>query len=145
MFPTIDGHFWVVREGKIIDPVFPDEYKMICGVRKADWKDRFNLPANEMTQKIMIGMFKKVFSNLMNREGDTSFEEQVTQFAILTNSTFGNTNPKMNKCFQNALLEIHERGGELVFGSLGFKFQGKEGYWYEFGGQEYNSVKSFLI
>ena len=139
-FPTIDGHFWVVRDGKIVDPVFP-EYKMSCRMRNADWKNRSHLPASEITQKLMIGMYKKV---LTNQFGNISFEEQSAEIKKFMKLVHGHNDPVMNFCFQNCLVEIHERGGELVFGSLGFKLKNGEGYWYEYGGVNYTSVKSFL-
>jgi len=140
-FPTIDGHFWVVRDGKIIDPVF-DEYKLVCRIRNADWKDRHNLPAPEMTQTLMINMFKKVLNNQLGK--DKSFEELIDEFYALTVLYMKKPTPQADMCFQNCLIEIKERGGDLVFGSLGFKLKGNEGYWYEYGGADWTSVKQFI-
>ncbi len=140
-FPSIDGHFWVVRDGKIIDPVF-DEYKLVCHIRNADWKDRHNLPAPEMTQTLMINMFKKILNNQLGK--DKSFEELIDEFYALTVLYMKKPTPQADKCFQNCLIEIKERGGDLVFGSLGFKLKCNEGYWYEFGGADWTSVKQFI-
>ena len=140
-FPIIDGHFWVVRDGKIIDPVF-EHYKLVCRIRNANWRDRSYIPAPAITQTLMISMFKKVLSNQLGE--DKSFEELINEFYTLTSEIVGKPTPQANMCFQNCLIEIKERGGELVFGSLGFKLKGKEGYWYEFGGADWTSVKQFI-
>jgi hypothetical protein len=139
-FPTTDGHFWVVRDGIIIDTIFA-EYKTICRVRNADVKTLSYLPAPEMTQKLMINMYKKVLTNVF---GEMTFEEQCKEFFAITKLMKGDLSPSYLNCFQNCLLEINQRGGELVFGSLGFKLKGKEGYWYEFGGADYKTIKQFL-
>jgi len=140
-FPTVDGHFWVVRDGKIIDPMF-DEYKTICDVRNANWKDRDYIPAPKITQNLILGIYKKVLNNLLKEE---SFEKQIEEFFYITILMNGDSKPLMYCCFQNCLLEIYQRGGEIVFGSLGFKFKDKEGYWYEFGGNNYKIVKDFIV
>ena len=41
-------------------------------------------------------------------------------------------------------MEIYENGGELVFGSLGFKKKNSNDYWYEYGGKEYKTIKDFM-
>jgi len=134
-YPTIDGHFWVVRDGKIIDPVF-DGYKYVCKVHDADVTTLSHIPAPIMTQKIMINIFTKVVENVL---GDKSFEK----FYKMSRQ-MGQLSPEENRCWQNCLLEIYENGGEIVFGSLGFKYKNKEGFWYEYGGEDYKTIKDFI-
>ena len=132
-FPTVDGHFWVVRNGEIIDPIF-EQYKMICKIRNADWRHRNYVPAPEMTQKIMIGMYNKVMDYWTSSDNGLCLQ--------LLGYYLGKR--EVNNCYQNALLEISENGGELVFGSLGFKLNNKSGYWYEFGGENWTKCKEFI-
>ena len=137
IFPVVDGHFWVVRDGQIIDPFF-DEYKDICAFNKCDWKESSHLPAPEITQKIMIGMFKK---GLDKSIGEKPFEEQISEFANLSRKII--EKPVFGKCFQNCLLEISDNGGDLVFGSLGWKIYGTDKYFYEYGGEDWKTIRDF--
>ena len=137
--PTIDGHFWVVRDGKIIDKDFPREYTQVC----REWgcgKEKNYLPAPEMTQKLMIGIFKKAFSSYFEKR--QSWEDILAEFHYLSCMT-GTVEPEYGRCYQNCLLEIHLRGGELVFGSLGFK-KPDSSFHYEFGGTKYLTCNDFL-
>jgi hypothetical protein len=54
------------------------------------------------------------------------------------------TEPQPRRCFQNAVFEIEKNGGELVFGSLGFKFENSNDYHYEYGGEHYQVVRDFI-
>ena len=133
--PVIDGHFWVERDGKIIDWDF-EEY---CNVRKM-WgcgKEKKYLPAPEITQKIMIGIFKKKMMEIFEIN---NWEDCVAEFYKL--SVIIGLKPTFDRCFQNCLMEIHERGGELVFGSLGFK-KPDGSFHYEYGGENYLTIKDF--
>ena len=135
--PIIDGHFWVERDGEIIDWDFP-EYS---NVRKS-WgcgKEKKYLPAPEMTQKIMIGMFKKAFSSPFPK--NQSWEDIVSELYELSKSV-GQLEPQYGLCYKNCFLEIHQRGGKLVFGSLGFK-KPDGSFHYEYGGEDYLTIADF--
>ena len=136
--PTIDGHFWVVRDGKIIDTDFED-YAYICKVRNLIRKDKHYLEAPVMTQKIMTAMFLKTFKYVFEVE---TFEEICSSFNDFSKHV-GMTKPEFGRCFQNCLIEIAENGGDLKFGSLGMKKRNKEGYFYEYGGIEYTKISDF--
>ena len=131
--PTIDGHFWIERDGEIIDWDFPQYSKMRamwgCGTEKK------YLPAPEMTQKIMIAMFKKALSKSF--KSDDVFAE-FYEFS----KSMGLNKVMFNCCFQNCVMELQERGGRLVFGSLGFK-RADGSYHYEYGGDNYTTVAHF--
>jgi hypothetical protein len=135
--PTIDGHFWIVRDGKIIDWEF-DNYKIIRMVHNCN-EEKDYLPAPDMTQKIMIAMFNKVITNTFNKPWDEALKK-FYEISLKINRT----KPECNRCYQNCLMEIYENGGELVFGSLGFKKKNSNDYWYEYGGKEYKTVKDFI-
>jgi hypothetical protein len=137
--PTIDGHFWVVRDGKIIDWDFPAEFAEIRRTWKCGTEKNY-IPAPVVTQKIMTQMFKKAFSSVLESD---DWNENMEEFKFW--NKFANMpDVRYSCCFQNCILEIHERGGELVFGSLGFKKNNGVGYHYEWGGENYNSVSDFL-
>ena len=75
--------------------------------------------------------------------GDLSFETQCSQFRDATKEFLGTIQPRENSCFQNCLIELAENGGELVFGSMGFKYKSKNGYFYEYGGIDYKTIADF--
>ena len=137
-YPTIDGHFWVVRDGEIIDWDFSD-WKYMGGIYNCN-NEKSYIPAPPITQKIMISMFKKV---VMNRFNKPTWDETSKEFYELA-ETVGMTEPQPRRCFQNAVFEIQKNGGELVFGSLGFKFKDRDGYHYEYGGEHYQVVRDFI-
>jgi hypothetical protein len=127
--PIIDGHFWVERDDKQIDPHFA-EYDMVKAVHKG--KRWVYLPADELTQRMMISIFEKV----VKKEFATTSE--YLHYTKVYGGQFG-----FGYCYKNALLEIEENGGKLVFGSYGI--QRKDGsIFYEYGGEDYKNVKAFI-
>ena len=136
--PDIDGHFWIVRNGKIIDWDF-DEYSQIRKIWGCN-KTKTYLPAPEITQKLMIGMFKKAFSSYFSE--NQTWEQILEEFYIISDM-IGMIEPQYRRCFQNCLLEIYKRGGELIFGSLGFK-KSDGSFHYEYGGINYLTIADFI-
>ena len=124
-FPTIDGHFWVVRDGKIIDPDF-DMYHFIKKMNNCRGKTEY-LPADKIVQDVMI----KIFQSVINDDDLYSNLKKYNHCA-----TFG-------RCYQNAIYEIKENGGELVFGSMGWKFRKSQKIHWEYGGENW-TVHQFL-
>ena len=137
--PIIDGHFWILRDDKIIDWDF-DEYKVTLSMWKCENKKKY-IPAPEMTQRIMIAIFKKAFSSHFPT---MTWEKTAENFYNMTESA-GLLTPRYSRCFQNCLIEIHKNGGQLIFGSLGFKHENNEEYFYEFGGEDYKTIADFKM
>jgi len=135
--PIIDGHFWIVRNGEIVDWDFP-EFSQIFKMWKCK-NEKHYIPAPDMTQQIMIGMFKKVLTKAFDNK---TWEEILVKFHTLS-SKIKMTAPQFSRCFQNCLIELHERGGELVFGSLGFKKKHSDEFHYEWGGVNYKTIADF--
>ena len=108
-----DGHFWVIRDGKVIDKSFP-EWDMVISINKLDRKKQIYLPADDMTQRLWKQKCQK--------------EYLTEDFSAL------DWTPRYGWCYQNALHEIAKNGGELVFGSMGWKFKSCPKVHYEFGG-----------
>ena len=135
--PMIDGHFWVVRDGKIIDWEVK-EYELVRKINKCE-DTQVHLEADEMTQKMMIGIFKKVLFNVFETNNWEHILQRVTQLFL----KLGWKKPEFSMCFQNCLIEIHRNGGELKFGSMGW-VRKAGGVHYEFGGEDWKGVKAFL-
>jgi hypothetical protein len=109
-----DGHFWVVRDGRIIDPFFK-EYNEVIRINKLDRTQQRYLPADENTQRLW-----KTRCEL--RKWNFEFNKETWV-------------PLHGFCYQNAVSEIFKNGGELVFGSMGWKYAKTPDVHYEFGGQ----------
>ena len=137
-FPEIDAHFWVIRDGKVIDPSF-SQYKMIERMWDCDTNNKDYLPAPEITQKIMIEQHYRVLKTRFNTD---DIKVAIEKFSIGSRKR-GIVSPRYACCFQNAILEIAINGGELVFGSLGFKKNKTEGFHYEWGGEHYKTIGDF--
>ena len=122
----LDGHFWVVQNGKIIDPYFK-EYDQ-C---KSFWKcggERIYLPADDLIQKVMKVKYIDSALTIMNTNR-TMWEMRV----------YGGVQP--NSCNINAILEVMKNGGEIVFGSMGWEKNDGSGVHYEFGGENWTIAK----
>jgi len=132
----IDGHFWVVRDGEIVDSNFP-EYDLVRKIHKCEPETIVYLPAPKQTQDIMIQMFKSAVKKIFQKDDWTELMKEVLFITHLA----GIDKPQFDHCFQNAIIEIHYNGGELVFGSMGFKKT--DGIWWEYGGEDYTTVKHF--
>jgi hypothetical protein len=135
--PTIDGHFWVVRNGEIVDNNFR-EYDLIRKVRGCEPETCVYLPAPDMTQKIMITMFNNTVKKIMEQD---DWDKCMKEVVFMTHLA-GIKGPRCYNCFQNSIIEIYHNGGELVFGSMGFK-KTDGSYWWEFGGENYKTIKDF--
>ena len=106
---TIDGHCWVVRDGKIIDPHF-QTYNHICMIRGVNVNKQVWIPAQETVQNVFLTKW-------------TEFVEYVLEVSEELNDWEN----KPDYCFINAILEQKKNGGTLVFGSMGW------GDWIEYG------------
>lgn len=131
--PAIDGHFWIQHEdGTIEDPWF-DWYNFVIDYNGLDQSKQHYLPADEITQKLVIRLFDKSLP-------DPAFKMVKKQF---------NGKPKKGHCYVNVriALENNKGKGKIVFGSMGWAFKGQEKIHYEYGGtpeQGYRNFKDFL-
>lgn len=129
-FPPFDGHFWVERDGVIIDTEFK-EYDYIKKAHGA--KDGMKYKeADATTQKIMIAIMMKVL------EKNSLTVESFRALSVKC----GKLKPMFRCCIQNSLIAL-AKGGVLKFGSMGWeKPNGK--VWWEFGGEDWTGVGKFL-
>lgn len=135
-FPMFDAHFWVEREGKIIDFHFP-QYDIIKRINGCVGEPIY-LPAPQETQTIAIGIMKKKLHQMV----DTTNFKIALQRLYQLYKMFDNLTPQYLYCLQNAFIEIHKNGGNLVFGSLGWRRKNGTIH-YEFGGEDWKTWKDF--
>ena len=152
--PTIDGHFWVERDGKIIDPEFLAEDEYIRKANKTTTEKAYQ-EAPELVQKILIGMLEKTLSyelrktKLMNGKGAMVVSMKTIQALNTPMTEEEQANavkeyiPAFDCCNLNAYTEAKLRGGRIVFGSQGWKK--KDGsVWWEYGGKDWDKVSQFI-
>ncbi len=122
------GHFWVVRDGRVIDPKFPEHRQIQRQNRLQDVS--CHLPAPAMTQKIMIASHIKKAKNVFG-------DNYATEFRRIFEDR-----PYFGMCFFNAVMEQNRNGGEIVFGSMGW-LRDDDTEFYEYGGKEFKVVADF--
>tara|TARA_R110000824_G_scaffold21996_1_gene81206 strand:- start:768 stop:1292 length:525 start_codon:yes stop_codon:yes gene_type:complete len=117
----MDGHCWVERDGKIIDPHFQRYYE-VADIRDVPHK-KFYCKAPEEIQALYHTYFKNKYGWILDLE-DCPFDK-----------------PLFGCCAQNALLEIKLNGGKFIFGSMGVG--DIKNIWWEYGGKDYWSISDF--
>jgi len=152
--PTIDGHFWVERDGKIIDPDFPKEDEYIRWANKTTSKKAYH-EAPEMVQKVMLGLMEKTIIYELRKvemmKGRNGLCVSLSTLQALNEpmteeekkEAMEEYTPRFNCCNVNAYTEAKLRGGRIVFGSQGWKK--KDGsVWWEYGGKDWDKVSQFI-
>lgn len=126
-----DGHFWVEKDGQVIDPYF-SEYDQVKRIHDCVGHSVYH-PAPQSVQDEWIdaltSIFNKQFGSLV---AFADFCEEVR------------FRPHYNSCDKNALLTLVKNGGKLVFGSLGWKKRDSEEIWWEYGGARWTNATDFL-
>jgi hypothetical protein len=123
-----DGHYWIERDGEVIDPNF-DEYDKIKKINGCIGK-RVYLKANQIVTAVML----KKLTNRRNEINADPFTKSI-MFG-------GYWKPQFGCCSNNVLMEYQKNGGEIVFGSMGWKKK-NGGIYYEFGGENW-TIAQFL-
>jgi hypothetical protein len=121
------GHFWIVRDGEIIDPKFAD-HTHIQRVNRTT-TEVCRIPASEAVQRVMIASHLKKCREHIGENPGEFFSRVMGR-------------PFFGQCFFNCLMEQHERGGEIVFGSMGWVREDGSKY-YEYGGENFKIVADF--
>ena len=131
MLPVIDGHFWVVRNGKILDTDFA-EYGMIRKYHNLTGNMVYK-EADDFTQTLMVLKFRKALNKFGMCEDDyIRFKKCMCAGKAVFRS-----------CYYNSLMVMKE-GDELKFGSMGWNKKDGSGVWWEFGGEDWKGIKAFL-
>ena len=127
--PCVDGHFWIEREGKIIDPHFPehDYVKRVHRGVKFVYK-----PADVNTQALI---------HLMHIRTIEKGGYDLVDF-LIDYRTIAGAEARHGFCFFNVLLEFKE-GDNIIFGSWGVERADGTKFW-EYGGEDWTGAKAFI-
>ncbi len=122
----IHGHFWVERRGgRIVDPLF-QEYVDIA---------RQHLPQVK-TQHDFTLVYKKTNNNIKHKL--TKVLNKMRQGYIIKKPSFGH-------CYDNSVLAIKQRRGNLRMGSLGMKCKRTGHIYWHYGHPKWTRSYQFIL
>lgn len=103
-----DGHFWVERDGVIIDSDNSINHLDFMGGKKVYKK------ASILTNKLLIEKHYRSLEDCMKlKRNNPNFINYFKTYV----------NVRDLKCFENALIEVYNNGGEIVAGCVGYYFE----------------------
>ena len=126
-----DGHFWVVRDGRISDP-YVKEYDNIKRINDLEGEPQY-LPAPQSVQDDFI---KSLTDYHLSIFGDLA--------SSLRDAKRLGWKPFCGGCQNTALYESLENGGQIVFGSMGWKKKNSSKIWWEYGGADWTNTEDFV-
>lgn len=136
-YPTIDAHFWVERDGVIIDPYFKSYDR--C---KEFWNlsdDQVYLEADPSIQKIMLEIHTRVLKKKFKKNDLQEALQEHAEFA----KKFNADKALPDRCWRNVCLEVYKNGGQIKFGSMGWRHKNSNDVHYEYGGVDWK-IKDFI-
>ena len=136
-YPIIDAHFWVERDGVIIDPYFQtyDQSKKFWNLSN----EQVYLEADQSIQRIMIEIHTRVLKKVFIKNDLQEALQEHAEFCI----KYDTDKPQPNRCWRNVCLEVYKNGGQIKFGSMGWKRENSNDVFYEYGGVNWK-IKDFI-
>jgi hypothetical protein len=145
--PVIDAHFWVVRDGEIIDPTFSKQDSFISQFNGTTTEKAYH-EAPPLVQAVYVAMLKKTVAyelhkNKMISNGvfvTSDLKKPISESEMI--HMIEEYEPRFGRCHLNAFTEACKRGGKIVFGSMGYKKKNGD-VWWEYGGKDWDTVAQF--
>lgn len=128
--PIIDAHFWVERDGEIIDTEYAHK-KIVLSVNNCIDKIQYK-EAPLGTQQKAIEMIERWYTQSVGEGWKDMIEKYFISLPTVE-----------RQCFQTAFVEQKLRGGRIVFGSQGWEKKDGGIHW-EFGGEDWHTLNDFL-
>lgn len=132
---TINGHYWVERDGVIIDPYFPnyDSFKKFHGIKKNKKNKRVYFECqNPITNQVAL---KYLEDQILKPFGDKQKTIQLLKMCGFT--------PEPRCCGFNAIMESEIKGGVIKFGSVGMESDDKTKTIWIYGNKNYSTLADF--
>jgi len=137
--PKTHGYFWVERDNEIIDYDFP-QYRRLR--RKFDATDTHcYLRAYPKVEEAIIRLFKRVTLRAFDAD---NWDDMMVEFLLVAKMTGNADAPIFNRSFTNAIQEVYHNGGEIRFGSMGFKKKDGTYHWY-YADDQCKDMADFLL
>jgi hypothetical protein len=138
--PKNKGHFWVERNGEIIDPEFP-QYRRLRRKFNADPEIHCYLRAYPKVEEAIIRLYRRITLKAFDCE---KWDDMMVEFILVAKMTGNADAPIFNKSFTNAIQEVYHNGGEIRFGSMGFKKKDGTYHWY-YADDQCKDMADFLL
>lgn len=123
--PKTHGYFWVERDNQIIDYDFP-QYRRLRRKFVATETNCY-LRAPPKVEEAIIRLFKRVTLRAFDCY---DWDEMMVKFLLVAKMTGNADGPVFNRSFTNAIQEVYHNGGEIRFGSMGFKRKNGTYHWH---------------
>jgi hypothetical protein len=136
--PKIRGHFWVERDGEIIDADF---YTHLRKKHKCVPELNVYLRAPRKAEEDMIRLFRKITLKTFN---ETNWDEMMPEFIMVAKMTGNGDAPVFDKCWTNCIQEVYHNGGEIRFGSMAFKEKYDGRYIWYYGSDRFQTLSDYL-
>jgi hypothetical protein len=144
-----DGHFWVEKDGEIIDRHFSG-YDFIKKVQGCEGEMQY-CPAPPLIQAVMIGLAKKTLKTNLKidamREGiirTDIYDKEINKDIDVDKALDKKINKlREGQCHITAIALQKKYGGNIVFGSMGWKKKKSDDIHWEFGGADWTTVAQF--
>jgi hypothetical protein len=137
--PKTHGYFWVERDNEIIDYNFP-QYRRLR--RKYDATDTHcYLRAYPKVEEAVIRLYRRITLKAFDCY---DWDEMMVEFLLVAKMTGNADAPIFNKSFTNAIMEVYHNGGEIRFGSMGFKKKDGTYHWY-YADDQCKDMADFLL
>jgi len=132
---TINGHYWVERDGKIIDPYFPNynRFKAYYNIKRKNAKFVYVEATNPFTNRIAL----KSLDDILMRP----FEDKEKALKLLDLCEYKNE-PRC--CQFNSLMEQYRNGGEIKFGSVGMETDDGKSIVWIYGSKNFDTIADFM-
>ena len=146
-----DGHFWVEKDGQVIaDPYF-SWYDTVKEVQKCEGDAKY-CPAPPLVQSVMIALAKKTLKTSLKKasllQGHTRadvYMKEMSKDIDIDEALESKLNSLRNgECHITAFAIQKKHGGEIVFGSMGWKKVKSDKIHWEFGGADWTTVAKFM-
>jgi hypothetical protein len=138
--PKNRGHFWVERDNQIIDFNFPQ----YCRLRRkfnADPETNCYLRASPKVEEAIIRLYRRITLKAFDCD---NWDDMMIEFIFVATLTGNADAPTFNKSFTNAIQEVYHNGGEIRFGSMGFKKKDGTYHWY-YADDQCKDMADFLL
>ncbi len=130
--PVVDGHFWIERDGVIIDPTFP-EYDIIRRLN--------GCTSVQKHQKAPQWICDRLFNRYMKCYQEAFGEDEWTD----TLYPMFLDQPRYSCAVQNVMADVAYNGGNVCFGSMGWERNNKKkGTFWEYGCEEWTTLNDYL-
>jgi len=137
--PKIKGHFWVERDGEIVDADFPEHTRLRKKLRCVPELNVYQR-APPKTEEAMIRLFEKLTLRAFQAD---NWDDMMPEFILVAKMTGNGDAPVYDKCWTNCIQEVYYNGGQIRFGSMGYKQ--KDGtYLWRYAGEHCQHLTDFL-